>query len=323
MTEIPLHFIYSLKINDTIFNITDVDAHWHEFQTGQQIWIFQTYCLLRQHYPDVSLGNKPRPGCINILHSGNFGGTNRITDYYILSLRADYSSLLWSNYEIVQNKLQLRRKTSYITHWLQPGIKKRSNNSLTIKNVAYFGNPDQNVLSDYPLESDLNRLGINYIRKDRSNWNDYSDVDLVLAIRGFGNDTMFSNKPPSKLINAWWAEVPLIASNDSAYSQIAVSDEDYIAVHSYEEMMQKIKSLKNNPDYYSRIINNGIRKREHYSRENIMNEWIEVLENEVFPDFREWAKKGNLNKKIDKSSRWIARQAQRAVIKIRDIAGGK
>jgi hypothetical protein len=320
MNAVPIHFIYSLKIDDKIFNIKDVDKHWDAFQTGQQIWIFQTYCLLKQHYPDVTLGNTPRSDCINIVHAGNYGRTNRITDYYILSIRADYGSLLWSNFEIVQNKLQFKRKTAYITHWPQPGIKKRKNHSLTVENIAYFGNPEQNVLGSYPVESDLNAMGIKYVRKDRSNWNDYSDVDLVLAVRQIGQNNSADNKPPSKLINAWWAEVPLIASNDSAYSQIAVPGEDYITVNSYDEMLQKIKMLRDSPDYYNKIIKNGIRRRERYSRENIIKEWISVLENEVFPDFREWKRMSVMNKLLDRSSRWTLRQAQRVAVKAGDIA---
>jgi hypothetical protein len=44
-----------------------------------------------------------------------------------------------------------------------------------------------------------------FITPDCSSWNDYSDVDAVVAIRNFKNKDLFPNKPNSKLTNAWCA----------------------------------------------------------------------------------------------------------------------
>jgi len=318
MSDLPIHFLYNNKVDKYIYDITDVDKHWNEFREGRQIWILQTYCLLKQYYPNITLGEIPRKDCINILHAGYIGRSNRITDYYILSIRADFPSLFWSNYEIVQNKLQLRQKTAYITHWPQPGLIKRNNKYLNIKNVAYLGNPEQNILANYPIKDDLKKLGLNYIESGRDRWNDYSDIDLVLAIRSFDNH-IYSNKPPSKLINSWWAEVPLIAGMDSAYLHIAVPEEDFISVNSYDELLRKIAHVKQTPDYYQMIIQNGIRKRENYSRENIVNEWINVLENNVIPDFVRWKEMNRLKYYINNVSRKLLRESQRVVSKTKNI----
>lgn len=319
MRKLPIHFIYSTNVDERIFKITDVDKHWYEFKSGQQIWIFQTYCLLKKYYPNVTLGSEPKKGSINIIHAGNFGRTNNITDYYVLSIRADYERLLWANYEIVQNKLQVKRETAYITHWPQPGLIKRKNSKSKVENVAYLGNPEQNEVRNYPIEQDLRSMGMTYSVMGRKNWNDYSNIDIALAIRRFSDHDRANNKPPTKLINAWLAEVPLIASNDSAYSQIAVPGEDYIVVSSYDEMMEKIRFLKDNPEYYKKIVKNGIRKREHYTRECIINEWIEVFEHQIFPDFAEWERKRGVKRDIEKVTRKTLRFYQRAILKVKDV----
>ncbi len=154
-----------------------------------------------------------------------------------------------------------------------------------------MGAAEQNILRFYPVDQDLRSLGMCYKSMDRERWNDYSDIDLVLAIRTFDKSDFFSGKPPSKLINAWWAEVPLIASNDSAYSQIGIPQINYITVSSYDEMLRVIKSLKHDPTYYQNIIKNGVLQRENYSRQSILNSWILLLKGKIFPDFVCWEKK--------------------------------
>lgn len=319
MNDIPIHFVYSKNIDTRIFQIEDVDKHWNEFIYGRQVWIFQTYCLLKKRYSNITLGNGPKPDCINIMHAGDIGKSSSIIEHYIVNVRADYKSVIWSNFEIVQNKNQEKQKTKYVTHWPQPGLIKRNKKSSTIENVAFLGALEQNILRNYPIEKDLNSMGLNYICRDREKWNDYSNIDLLVAIRQFGDRTNHDNKPPTKLINAWLAEVPLIAGNDSAYVQIAEPGEDYITVNSYDELLQKIEFLQNNPDYYRKVIQNGIRKREHLSRANIINEWINLFKNEIFPDFTRWNKMGRMKKLLYITLRSTLRQSLRVKSKIARI----
>lgn len=323
MNGIPLHFIYGRSLGAHISRIDNVDHNWTEFIDGRQVWILQTYCILKKYYKNITLGNKPKSGAVNIIHASDTGFLDKIRNYYFVSIRADKRPVLWSNYEIVQNKCQEGPKTSYVTHWLQPGLLKRKRRKNKIEKVAFLGAIEQNILRNYPVEKDLIAMGISYSGMDRQNWNDYREIDIALAIRQFGGKDSHPDKPPSKLINAWWAEVPLIASNDSAYAQIGVPGADYITVGSYEEMIGSIAMLQNNPDRYRQIVQNGIAKRERYSRDSIVNEWIKVFENQVFPDFERWERLQGAKKIFTTSSRSIVKHWQRVSYKFMDLYSGR
>lgn len=323
MPDIPIRFIYPKKIDEKIFHIESVDNHWQEFINGQQVWILQTYCLLKKHLSNITLGNEPEQDAINIIHAGNFGKSGRIAGCYVVSLRADYRSVLWANYEVVQNKSQEKRKTKYITHWPQPGLIKRSRKTSHIKNIAFLGAAEQNILRFFHIEQDLRSMGLHYISRDREKWNDFSNIDLLLAVRQFGASDNSDTKPPTKLINAWWAEAPLIAGNDSAFSAIAEPGQDYITVNSYDDLLQKIAFLQNNPDYYQRIIQNGIIKRERFSRDRIISEWIGLFEKNIFPDFIEWKSINGIRRFLHNTSRKTIRQLQRVMLKIQKNPHGQ
>lgn len=321
MNKVPLHFIYGRKIEDHIYEITDVDTYWQDFIDGRQIWILQSYCILRNYYDAVSLGNSPRRDAVNIIHANDIGFLNEIDNYYFVTVRADKKPVMWSNFEIVQNKLQMRQKASYVTHWPQPGLIKRKKSSTEIKNVAFLGAIEQNILRNYPIENDLRSIGIEYMGLDRANWHDYSNFDAALAIRSFGNGNQHADKPPSKLINAWRAEVPLLASNDSAYAQIGTPGEDYIVVDSYADLLEKISFLQSHPDYYGKIVENGIKKRERYSRDTIAQEWLNVFTNAIFPEYVKWNHRKGWKKFFDNGSRRTLRQYQRVTRKLMSVLG--
>ena len=315
MIESNLHIVYNRNVKEKILQINDVDQHWKEFTSGIDIWLLQTYCLLRNYYPDITISAEPRKERINIIHGGSLSKDIPIAGFYFVNARADYPAAYWCNFEIVQNKIQESHRAKYITHWSQPGLIKRNNKRHGLENVAFMGNPEQNILRKFPVFDDLASMGINYINLDREKWNDYSNIDVVLGIRQFGSTHIYPNKPPSKLINAWWAEVPLIAGGDSAFSQIGVPNEDYVRVFSYDDLLEKILFLKDNPGYYDQIIKNGISKRKHYTRENILKEWIEVFQNNIFPDFEAWKRNRGPKKLIDTQSRNLIRLYQQVIIK--------
>ncbi|MCI5177836.1 MAG: hypothetical protein D3911_00665 [Candidatus Electrothrix sp. AW3_4] len=283
----PVHFVYPLVTHDSLLEIDDVDQHWDRFIYGRDVWIVQTFLLLRRKYPTFTLGKKPRASCINIIHGGNSGEIDHNKSFYFVNLVADKVRVPWVNYEIVQNRMQEGWKSAYIPHWPQPGLIKRKSTRKHVFNVGYLGAEEQNILKKYSVGNDFKTLGFHYVAMERRGWNDYSEIDIALAIRRFSRDT-FPHKPPSKLINSWWAEVPLIAGKDSAYSQIGTEGEHYIAVDSYEQMLAAIKMLARKKEYYTEIVQNGIKERKNYSRDMIQAGWCDILEKKITPDFQRW-----------------------------------
>lgn len=315
--DIPINFVYCNNLDNRLFTIDDVDKHPDKFISGRDVWLLQTYFLLKKYYSNITLDVEPKKDCINIIHGGSLRRATSIAGYYFVNARADYSPAHWCNFEIVQNKLQEKAKAKYITHWPQPGLIKRDKTREKIENVAFLGAVEQNILTEYPVAGDMASMGLNYISRDRERWNDFSNIDILLGIRQFGTKHIYPNKPPSKLINAWWAEVPLISGTDSAYEEIATPGQDYLYVHSYEELLDTLNHFKNNPGFYSMIVNNGIKKRERYSRVNIINDWIYLFTHEILPDFLQWKESQGIRKFIDTMKRQSLRKYQMVLYKSR------
>ena len=303
----PIHFVYPFATHGSLLEIDDVDQHWDRFIYGRDVWILQTFSLLKRKRVNCTLGKKPKTGCINIIHGGIPGEIDGNKSFYFVNLVADKARVSWANYEIVQNRMQEGWRSVYISHWPQPGLIKRKNTRKQIVNVGYLGAEEQNVLKKYPVGNDLEKLGFHYVAMERRGWNDYSEIDIALAIREFSSEDMFPHKPPSKLINSWWAEVPLIAGKDSAYSQIGTKGEHYIAVDSYEQMLAAIKMLAQKREYYSEIIQNGIKERKKYSRDMIRTGWCEILDKKIIQDFQRWQKLRPEFRVVDSLKRRILR----------------
>lgn len=89
----------------------------------------------------------------------------------------------------------------------------------------------------------MSERSIEIVHLDRSRWHDYSDIDIVLAVREF-NKKIFSHKPASKLINGWKAKVPVICNPVSTYRWIGSRGEDFLEVESYEQLLETIDLLK-------------------------------------------------------------------------------
>jgi hypothetical protein len=78
-------------------------------------------------------------------------------------------------------------------------------------------------------------LGLRWVAVgDTADWNNYSEVDAVLAIRSFSQHK-FNHKPASKLYNAWKAEVPAILGCESAYQTERKSELNYLEAASVDD----------------------------------------------------------------------------------------
>ena len=76
----------------------------------------------------------------------------------------------------------------------------------------------------------------------RLRWADYSDVDLVLAVRPpIGTHT---DKPASKLYNAWRAGVPALLGPEPAFRELYTDTLDYVEVSTVDEALAAIDRLR-------------------------------------------------------------------------------
>lgn len=179
----------------------------------------------------------------------------------------------------------------YIPHWPQPGLVSRSlNRGSLVENIAFIGTRN-NLAKDFYSEKwvrALSNLGCNWTPIfDPKKWFDYSNIDVIVAVRSFDKST-YTHKPASKLINCWHASVPAILAPESAFLSIRKSELDFLIVDSIEETINAVRELKNNPELYLSIIKNGLKRAQEFSNEKITEYWINFFQHHVFPEYVKW-----------------------------------
>jgi hypothetical protein len=99
---------------------------------------------------------------------------------------------------------------------------------------------------------------------------------------------LHNTKPPSKLINAWHANIPFIGGFDSAYTQVGTPGINYLRAKTPEEILKAVLLLKNNPLLYEELVQKGKQKAIHYTNEKIAKIWEEVLLGPVYQRYEKW-----------------------------------
>ena len=206
----------NLKLGDLLQ--CDLDNNYPYWLGGRINWVVQTYMVLREYCEGVTISTQPTPGRINIAHVTTWRGLPRRENEYRVSIRADYRRLFDVDFEILQNLAALRsHRQIYLTYWPVPRLWPRDASRKTVENVAYAGRiGNRNIATSLKGSGDAELMGLRFRIIDKKQWHDMREIDVLLAIRDFSTRT-YDEKPPSKLINAWHAGIPLIAGYDSHF----------------------------------------------------------------------------------------------------------
>ena len=162
-----------------------------------------------------------------------------------------------------------------------------------------MGNPKQFIQETDALARGISKLGLNWIMVPRKMWNDYSQVDCVVAVRppeprtpDAWDSAQFSlnRKPATKLYNAWMAGVPAILSPDIAFQDIKESEFDFLEARDVPEILERIHLLMSNADLRRSIVENGKRRAKEFEVSKTVQRWIEILEQQVTPEYVRWSR---------------------------------
>jgi hypothetical protein len=263
------------------------------FVRGDLNWCLQSFLILskRNNIP-VSCSNRLFKDCINIIHSDTLLILKGVSTHFIVCVRADYPKRLWAHYHLVQNRNQVSLKSSYVPHWVQPGLLKRNKERTDVFTVAYAGQPSNGNMAGTPdtWKRLLEPYQIRFITLSNGEWHDLTSVDVLIGIRSFDKKE-YNTKPPTKLFNAWHAGIPLIAGNDSAYKQVGTPGVDYLIATSPSEALNLILALRDDKQLYCGITVNGAKKAAYYSEEKIAEWWEKVLAGPVLSRYHQWKKR--------------------------------
>ena len=236
---------------------------------GRYSWTLKTYLYLKQFGIDCCLTSVIPKGGIVIAHSDFLTGFDRhaLKNVLLVCIKADRDPLDTADIHIIQNPYdpiaqsnRWEQRTCFIHYWPQENIIPRdSGRTSSLRSVAYIGrswNIDPAIMSA-GWETALREIGMAWKMPAPDHWNDYREIDAVVAVRRFNHSGTYANKPASKLVNSWIAGVPAILGNESAYWAERLSDLDYIEVNSLSDTIDALKYLKTNADVYHRMIYNG------------------------------------------------------------------
>lgn len=291
MSRVKFNFIINCTDSELIeYKKKDVISNANIFCRWDLEWCLQAYLILSERKNvDVLCSNRLREDCINIIHSAQLLAAKGKPSHFIVCVRADFPKRIWAHYHLVQNKNQLSSNTSLIPLWLQPGLIKRNRNRNGVGRIAYAGQTfNGNLAGTVDTWKKLfEPYNLDFVSLPSGDCSDLSSIDILIGIRSF-DSRAYNTKPPSKLINAWHADIPFIGGNDSAFKQVGVPMEDYLIAQSPQEVVDAVLLLRDNPDLYSKLVHNGEVKATKYTTATIAEAWENILSGSVLKRYEKW-----------------------------------
>lgn len=274
-------------------NTLDPFSAWQEMPRGEGFWILQTYCLLRHYGVDVNISRDLPNSGVLVFHRRNKNTlfeqpNNKIKNLILVGCRGDLHDTLIPDFELLQNDYFSDGEHKFsMPHWPMPNIVPRDPaRGNTIKRIAFKGfaaqlHPDfhskewLDFLKSLDIEWVENAVTFTHNGKSTFNeteWADYHDIDLVIAVRPERND-FHTNKPALKLYNAWLAGVPAILGRECAYREVGSDGIDYVEINSLSDAKKTIQYLVANPEAYEKMIHMGNLKAPNYTHEAVCEAW--------------------------------------------------
>jgi hypothetical protein len=275
-------------------------------------WTLQTYLrLCERNYPCRLVESIPREGIV-VVHRGDldFNRTPTANCIFVTTL-GDGGWHPYAQVQIVQNPNQLESsdRTFFMHHWTQPGlIPRNEDRGNAFENVGYFGHPDQlaDLLHKTEWEQFLDEYDLNWIpvHEDADRQSDYSDIDLIVAIRGF-DGRLYDYKPATKLHNAWLAGVPAILGPESAYRAERRNEGDYLEARTYDELRDYVVTLKRRPELRRTLREQAEANRARINPDEKARQWWRLLRGPVEDIYEQWRSRSVFGRTVFLSKRWL------------------
>lgn len=284
----------------------------HVFFNGQWLsWTFQTYLRLSASgYPCRLVDSIPADGIIVGSRADLHFSTRPKPSQVFVCLLGGAGYLPYAQVQVVQNQGQLDEwpDAYHIPHWTQPGlVPRRADRGALVENAAFFGHPNQLApeLHDEGWAEHLSGLGITWhkVHQDSPRKSDYSDIDLIIAIRSFDGD-LYPRKPATKLLNAWHAGIPAILGPESEYRAQRRSELDFIEVTTYEDLCMAVERLQSHPELWLSMARNGRQRAEETTHELMVERYIRLIDEVAIPRYHSWRAASALGRKLFLAGRY-------------------
>lgn len=298
-------------------NVPSIEQIYDRLIGGDDVWCVQTYVQLKWRGLNVYLVPDYSSELICITLYDNLKHKKFAFNSYIVACQQDRGRPEICEQRIVQNPLNVIDQTDHLLPlWPQPNIIERDKSRGTkVENLAFKGlerhlsEPFKNPEFLHRLESIGMSLSVSSEDRESSlgsEWSNYSNVDLVLAVRNC-NEHLLSVKPASKLINAWLAGCPAILGPEPAYQHLRESELDYIEVRTPDEVISALVRLKNNPALYSAMVENGLKRAKDFTPDAIALRWRDLLAGPIAEGYERWLNQSPIQKFLGRPTQFVWR----------------
>lgn len=276
----------------------------HEVQ-----WVF--YLMLQNQGLNVQICHEHPTSGILLIHKSHVKRFVWHPNLFVVSLQWDYKRDDRAQMHLVSNwhkttpeslgwldRMTFAGLQYYVPPIMHPVITPRDPaRGNRFENLAFIGDPknlDQAFRTD-DFKSMVEDLGLNFIiRSEPEKMSDFSDIDVVIAIRKIGR--VITNKPPTKLINAWRGGVPTILGCEIGFREARESEYDFIEVDSVEDAVNALKRLKTDDDFRNQMIANAERRAKPFSAKEQQRTWLGFFKDTVIPAYNHWQEKPALSR---------------------------
>ena len=290
------------------------DLIYWRFADSNDIWVVGTYLRLKNHGLEVRLVSQLVPGAINVIMGTDLGIRQLSYDSYVVSCRADTFRPMICHHTIVQSPHNLLSPTDHLVqHWPQPGLIPRDvSRGSRLETIVYMGGRINlwSAFRDPSFENRLGEIGVSFrINEHPATFHDYRDCDVTLAVRDLTESDYFA-KPASKLVNTWHAGVPALLGPEPAFQALRTTPLDYIEIRSPEEAIRAVIRLKEDPELYRQMVENGLIRAREFTIYRIAARWRELLAGPIAEGFSVWAARPALWKSLVRPALFATQAAQ-------------
>lgn len=294
-----------------------VEQLYQRLCSGRECWSVQTYVHLKRRGLDVHLVPEYIPGSICITTYDDIVFKDLAFKSFVVACRHDRPRPELCEQRIVHNHLNvLNSNDHFLQPWPQPNLQPRDRSrGAKIENLVYKGlayNLAEPFKSPEFL-TQLQSLGVNLLISPNevkpSDWIDYTQADLVLAVRNCTEHDLAS-KPSNKLINSWLAGCPALLGPEPAYQFLRESELDYIEVRSPAEVISAISRLRDNPELYLAMINNGFQRAKDFTEDSTAIRWRELLAGPIAKDYEQWLRQSPIWKLVGRPVQHVWRRSK-------------
>lgn len=290
--------------------------------SNEDIWIVLTYLRLRAMQVSVSIGAQPRRDAINLVDGIHVDPERVVPELFLVGCRGDGHYPAICQHVIHQNLVGRDDEPSiYIPQWSQPDLLPRAGTRLGVTNIGFLGHHEINLarrFRDAFFLQQLRARGCELVIKGKAasgvSWNDYSQLDVVLAVRDIPPGHL-RNKPVNKLTNAWLAGVPAMIGPEPAIHAIRQSPLDYFEIEKPADVFEVLDRLKAQPTLYQEMVAHGKKRVTSYTDAAVAQRWLEVIEG-LKLDFRRWnsmsadRKRADHRERVARSTEYFARHCE-------------